>query len=209
MGASPRAGWGLKTIQNLQDMGFQGEIFPVNPRYEEVMGYRCYQRLTDLPTLPDVAVFAIPAKAIPHGVSEAIELGIPSAVVYASGFGASGQGEGGEVGEGGLRQRLSDLCQGQIAMLGPNCLGVVNYANRSATYGITMPFAHVGTEQGVALVAQSGNMALTAQSDADTTAKYADVNFGPHDLQSLKVTDFEVLDLGKPIRLTFDCELSR
>lgn len=164
MGASPRAGWGLKTIQNLQDMGFQGEIFPVNPRYEEVMGYRCYQRLTDLPTLPDVAVFAIPAKAIPHGVSEAIELGIPSAVVYASGFGASGQGEGGEVGEGGLRQRLSDLCQGQIAMLGPNCLGVVNYANRSATYGITMPFAHVGTEQGVALVAQSGNMALTASN---------------------------------------------
>jgi serine/threonine-protein kinase len=58
-------------------------------------------------------------------------------------------------------------------------------------------------------LSDGGNMALTAQSDADTTAKYADVNFGPHDLQSLKVTDFEVLDLGKPIRLTFDCELSR
>jgi acyl-CoA synthetase (NDP forming) len=164
VGASPRAGWGLKTIQNLQEMGFQGEIFPVNPRYEEVKGYRCYPRLRDLPTAPDVAVFAIPAEAIPQGVAEAIEVGIPAAVVYASGFGASGQGEGGEAGEGGLRQRLSDLCQGQIAVLGPNCLGVVNYASRSATYGITMPFAHVGTEQGIALVAQSGNMALTTSN---------------------------------------------
>jgi acetyltransferase len=164
VGASPRAGWGLKTIENLQEMGFQGEICPVNPRYEEVAGYQCYPRLADLPTAPDVAVFAIPAEAIPQGVAEAIEVGIPAAVVYASGFGASGQGEGGEVGEEGLRQRLSDLCQGQIAVLGPNCLGVINYARRSASYGITMPFAHVGTEQGIALVAQSGNMALTASN---------------------------------------------
>ena len=162
VGASSRLGWGLKTIQNLHDLGFQGEIFPVNPRYEEVEGHRCYPQLRDLPTAPDVVVFAIPADSIPRGVAEAIELRIPSAVVYASGFGASGQGEGGEVGEEGLRQRLSDLCHGQIAVLGPNCLGVVNYARRSATYGITMPFAHAGTEQGVALVAQSGNMALTS-----------------------------------------------
>jgi serine/threonine-protein kinase len=58
-------------------------------------------------------------------------------------------------------------------------------------------------------LSDGGNIALTAQSDADTTAKYTDVNFGPHDLQALKVTDFEVLDLGKPIRLTYDCELGR
>ena len=58
-------------------------------------------------------------------------------------------------------------------------------------------------------LADGGNIALTAQSDTDTTAKYTDVNFGPHDLQALKVTDFEVLDLGKPIRLTYDCELGR
>jgi len=54
-------------------------------------------------------------------------------------------------------------------------------------------------------LSDGGNIALTAQSDADTTTKYADLNFGPHDLQPLKVTDFEVLDFGKPIRLTYDC----
>ena len=54
-------------------------------------------------------------------------------------------------------------------------------------------------------LADGGNVALTAQNDTDTTTKYADIDFGPHDLQSLKVTDFEVLDGGKRIPLTFDC----
>ena len=54
-------------------------------------------------------------------------------------------------------------------------------------------------------LADGGSIALTAQSDTDTTAKYADVNFGPRDLQSLKVTDFEVVSGGTPIPLTYDC----
>ena len=54
-------------------------------------------------------------------------------------------------------------------------------------------------------LSDGGNIALTAQNDADTTAKWADVDFGPHDLQPLKVTDFEVVDLGQPIQLTDDC----
>ena len=58
-------------------------------------------------------------------------------------------------------------------------------------------------------LSDGGNIALTAQSDADTTAKYADLGFGPHDLAALKVTDFEVLDLGKPIPLTYDCKRNK
>jgi serine/threonine-protein kinase len=54
-------------------------------------------------------------------------------------------------------------------------------------------------------LSDGGNIALTAQSDKDTTAKYADMDFGPHDLADLKVTDFEVVDMGTPIRLTDDC----
>ena len=55
------------------------------------------------------------------------------------------------------------------------------------------------------LLADGGNITLTAQSDQDTEAKYADVGFGPHSLQALKVTDFEVVEGGKPIPLTYDC----
>jgi serine/threonine-protein kinase len=58
-------------------------------------------------------------------------------------------------------------------------------------------------------LSDGGNIALTAQSDADTAAKYADVGFGTHDLYPLKVTDFEVVNLGTPIRLTDDCVRNR
>jgi hypothetical protein len=54
-------------------------------------------------------------------------------------------------------------------------------------------------------LSDGGNIALTAQNDADTKAKYADLDFDSHDLQDLKITDFEVLDLGTPIRLTDEC----
>lgn len=54
-------------------------------------------------------------------------------------------------------------------------------------------------------LSDGGNIALTAQNDADTQTKYSDVGFGPHDLRALKVTDFEVLELGSPIALTYEC----
>lgn len=58
-------------------------------------------------------------------------------------------------------------------------------------------------------LSDGGNITLTAQNDADTKAKYSDMDFGSHDLQDLKVTDFEVLPLGTPIRLTDDCKLTK
>jgi hypothetical protein len=58
-------------------------------------------------------------------------------------------------------------------------------------------------------LADGGNIPLTAQSDVDTYTKYSDVGFSSHDLQALKVTDFEVLDLGKPIRITNDCSRNK
>ena len=54
-------------------------------------------------------------------------------------------------------------------------------------------------------LSDGGNIALTAQSDADTTAKYADLGFGPHELRVLKVTDFEVIDGGTPISMPDGC----
>jgi serine/threonine-protein kinase len=54
-------------------------------------------------------------------------------------------------------------------------------------------------------LSDGGNIALTAQNDADTKAKYTDMDFTPHDLADLKVTDFEVVNMGTPIRLTDDC----
>jgi serine/threonine-protein kinase len=55
-------------------------------------------------------------------------------------------------------------------------------------------------------LADGGNVTLTAQNDADTKAKYADVDFDVHDMQDLKVTDFEIVELGTPIRMTDECK---
>lgn len=58
-------------------------------------------------------------------------------------------------------------------------------------------------------LSDGGNIALSAQSDMDTTAKYSDLGFGPHDLAALKVTDFEVVNMGPTIPLTDDCVLNK
>lgn len=162
VGASQRPGWGLTTIQNLDGIGFTGRVYPVNPRYQEIAGRPCYPALSDLPEVPDAVAVAVPAAAIPGTIEEAIACGAGAAVVYASGFGAPGEGEGGSTGPDGLRSRLTGIFAArQIAVQGPNCLGLANYARRAAMWGITMPFDHAGAERGVALIAQSGNMALT------------------------------------------------
>lgn len=161
VGASQRPGWGRTTIENLDTIGFAGEIYPVNPRYDSVGERTCFPSLRELPSVPDAVVFAIPAERVPAGVAEAVAVGVPAAVVYASGFGAAGEGEGGVTSDEGLRAKLVESCRDKIALLGPNCLGSINYARRSCLYGITMPFAHAGSESGLGLVAQSGNMALT------------------------------------------------
>jgi len=54
-------------------------------------------------------------------------------------------------------------------------------------------------------LSDGGNIAITAQSDQDTKAKYVDLDFDSHSLRALKVTDFEVVDMGTPIQLTYDC----
>jgi acyl-CoA synthetase (NDP forming) len=162
VGASQRPGWGLTTVENLDGIGFPGHVYPVNPRYQEVAGRQCFARLHDVPETPDVVAIAVPAAAVPAAVDEAIDCGIGAAVVYASGFGAPGEGEGGQVEPDGLRARLAVIGRDKrIAIQGPNCLGMINYARRAALWGISMPFEHSGATSGVALIAQSGNMALT------------------------------------------------
>jgi acyl-CoA synthetase (NDP forming) len=162
VGASQRAGWGLTTIENLDGIGFTGRVYPVNPRYQEIAGRQCFAALRDLPGPPDAVAIAVPAAAVPAAIEEAIACGAGAAVVYASGFGAPGEGEGGSTGQDSLRARLTRIGRDKrIAIQGPNCLGLINYARRAAMWGITMPFDHAGTDSGVALIAQSGNMALT------------------------------------------------
>src|SRR5438128_4481715 len=85
VGASQRGGRGTNVITNLRDHGFKGEIFGINPRYQDVLGYQCFASVKDLPASVDCLVVAVAADAACDSLEAAHARGIPAAVVLAAG----------------------------------------------------------------------------------------------------------------------------
>ncbi len=133
------------------DIGFKGDIWPVNPKRKEMGGLPCFPSIAALPAAPDVAFVAVPKEATIEVVRELAQRGTGSCVCYAAGF-----AETGDVGRQ-LQERLT-AAAGEMALVGPNCYGVLNYVDRVALW----PSTHGGepVERGVALVSQSGNIAI-------------------------------------------------
>ena len=80
VGASQRRGRGTNVVTNLRDCGFAGEIFAVNPRYQDVLGYKCFPSVSDLPASVDCLVVAVAADAACDILEEAHAHGIPAAI---------------------------------------------------------------------------------------------------------------------------------
>src|SRR5690242_13097286 len=78
-------------IAHLQSRCYAGKLYPVNPRYREVAGVRCYPAISALPETPDVAVVAVAAKRVPDTMRELAERGVPFAVVLSSGYAEAGE----------------------------------------------------------------------------------------------------------------------
>ena len=148
IGASHKEGKvGHSLMKNLIDGGFAGPIYPVNPKSDEILGLKCYKDVAALPDGVDLAVIAIPAKAVPQTVEECGRKGIGAAIVISAGF-----KEVGEEGKG-LEQRLYNAAMvSGVRVLGPNCLGLLNTRNRmNATFATGYP--EVGD---IAVISQSG-----------------------------------------------------
>src|SRR5262245_27126238 len=90
VGASQRAGRATRVVANLQAFGYAGRIFPINPRYGEILGLPCYPDLHATPEPPDTVVVAIPAEHVPAVLATAAERGVRGAVVLSSGVGEAG-----------------------------------------------------------------------------------------------------------------------
>ncbi len=153
VGASPKGGYGLGVIAALTSFGFTGTIYPVNPHYDTIAGLRAYPEVGAIPEPVDAVAIAVPSRAVPGVVRQAIAAGAKGGVAFGSGF-----AEAGEDGRS-LQAELRALCGARFPLIGPNCLGVVNYRGGAALWAIT-----IGARRGagaVGLVAQSGNMALT------------------------------------------------
>ncbi len=140
-------------IANCEALGFDGDIWVVNPRHEQIAGRRCYPSVADLPQAPDAAFVGVGWEATIGVVRELAERGAGGAVCLAAGF-----AEIGDVGQ--PRQDELVAAAGDMAVIGPNCYGLLNYVDGVALW----PDAHGGTrvEHGAALIAQSGNVSLNA-----------------------------------------------
>jgi acetyltransferase len=92
VGASQRPGRGTGVVANLKAAGFTGEIFAVNPRYPDVLGYPCVPSVRELPPSVECIVVAVAADAACDVLEEAHAHGIRAAIVLAAGFGEGGHG---------------------------------------------------------------------------------------------------------------------
>jgi len=158
VGATPRVeSLGGRPILNLRTQGFDGRIYPINPRHQEILGYTCYPSLSELPEAPDVVMVMVGPDRLFASLDEAVQVGAKVALVFGAGF-AEVQGEGIE------RQRqLATYADKGLRICGPNCNGVFSVSNKTAL-GF-MPSFEFSTHPGnVALIAQSGNVATCVSS---------------------------------------------
>jgi acyl-CoA synthetase (NDP forming) len=149
--------FGSRVIAKLDEAGFQGEILPVNPKYESIGGRACYPSVAQLPRVPDCLVIAVPREAVEPAVEQAAALGIGGAVIFSSGYSETGKAD-----RIAQQQRLAAISRGSdLRILGPNCLGLLNYnIGFQATFGIS-PMASQPGPRAIGLISQSGGLGFS------------------------------------------------
>ncbi|NIB42187.1 acetate--CoA ligase family protein [Pseudomaricurvus alkylphenolicus] len=137
-------------VKRCRASGFEGEVWLVNPKHKSIDGERCFATVKDLPQAPDASFIGVGREATVNIVRDLNKQGAAGAICYASGF--SEAGEEGEV----LQHQLLQAA-GEMALIGPNCYGMLDYLHGAALW----PVAHGGTrvDKGVAILTQSGNFA--------------------------------------------------
>ncbi|WP_210668714.1 acetate--CoA ligase family protein [Pseudomonas protegens] len=153
-----------RALKRCAEGGFGGELWLINPQHESLEGIPCVAHVGDLPYAPDAVFIATNRELTLQCVAELAARGAGGAICYASGFAESGE-EGRQ-----LQQRLL-AAAGNMALLGPNCYGLLDYLHGAALW----PVAHGGkpVEKGVAILTQSGNFAYNlSMSDRSLPVAY-------------------------------------
>jgi acetyl coenzyme A synthetase (ADP forming)-like protein len=159
IGASAENGKiGNSVMKNLINGGYAGEIYPINPKADEILGRKAYKSIGDVPGNVDVAVFAVPAKFVPQALREVGEKNVPAAVLIPSGFAETGNHE--------LQDEIVRIArEGGVRMLGPNIYGYY-YTPQNLCATFCTPYDVKG---GVALTSQSGGIGMAILGFSRTT----------------------------------------
>jgi acetyltransferase len=155
VGATNRPGSvGLAVFRNILYAGYQGVLYPVNPKARFVQSVKAYPRLGEVPDTVDLAVIIVPANKVPDILDEAGQAGVKGAIIITAGFKETG-GQGVD-----LENQVKDAAARHgIRMVGPNCLGIINNheaVRMNASFATKMP--------------RPGNIAFISQSGALCTA---------------------------------------
>jgi acetyltransferase len=142
---------GSNVISNLIFSGFKGEVFPVNPNFQKVHDLKTYPKITDIPQEVDLAVIAIPAEHVLQVFKECAEKGVKACVIITAGFGETGE-EGKKMQDEIARIALEN----RIAVVGPNCMGIVNTSSDLNT----LMTRNLPTKGNISMVSQSGTVGL-------------------------------------------------
>ncbi len=145
---------GQSVFRNILMGGYRGVLYPVNPRADSILSVKAYPSITEVPGDVDLAVIVVPAPIVPQVLDECGRKGVKGAIVISAGFKEIG-GEGIE-----REKRLKEIADHYgIALVGPNCLGVINTdpaVSMNASFASRMP--------------QAGRIAFVSQSGALCTA---------------------------------------
>lgn len=143
---------GRTLLWNLISNPFGGAVFPVNPKRPSVLGVKAYPNIAAVPEKVDLAVISTPAKTVPGIIRECVEAGVKGAIIISAGFKETGP-EGAEL----ESQVMKHARSGNMRIIGPNCLGVMNpLSGLNATFASSM--------------ARSGSVGFISQSGALCTA---------------------------------------
>ena len=149
VGASPKGNWPNLLFHNLKGAEFPGNVYLINPNYEELWGARCYPNLGALPEPVEHLLMLVPTRAVIPTLKEAVPLGTKAATIYSSGFGEGTDPKSHERGKA-----LAEFCEESgIVCCGPNCMGVASVDQRMMTYAQRQPLLRPGP---VGAVFQSG-----------------------------------------------------
>ncbi|TXH34938.1 MAG: CoA-binding protein [Burkholderiaceae bacterium] len=142
-------------IAHLTQFGYQGQIYPINPKYEEVFGLRCWPDIEALPVAPDLVVLAIAAAEVLPMLRRCAAKGVRAVIVYAAGF-----AEEGARGAAMQAELEAYVATTDMVVAGPNAMGFANLNTQAHTnFASVFNTAPMQTGQGsVSLLTQSGNV---------------------------------------------------
>ncbi len=143
--------WGFLILLNILKAGYKGTVYPVNPKLDSILGFKCYPNVADIPDQVDLAVITIPAAMVSNVIDECGKKDIPNIVVITADFSETGL-EGAK-----LEKEIADKARSYgINLTGPNTMGIFSAeSNLHALMPMIMPL-----HGKVSMFSQSGNVGV-------------------------------------------------